>query len=63
MPKYGCYNFIRNGGEIYQMKVGSKTTPDLKTEKRKISLENTNKLLGLNLNEKQIKNLLEKNGA
>ncbi|MEK6817612.1 MAG: hypothetical protein AABX80_02315, partial [Nanoarchaeota archaeon] len=50
------------GGEIYQMKVGSKTTPDLKTEKRKISLENTNKLLGLNLNEKQIKKFLEKMG-
>ena len=50
------------GGEIYQMKVGSKITPDLKTEKRKISLENTNKLLGLNLNEKQIKKFLEKMG-
>src|SRR3989338_1489693 len=50
------------GGEIYQMKVSSKTTPDLKTEKRKISLENTNKLLGLNLNEKQIKKFLEKMG-
>ncbi|MEK6845107.1 MAG: phenylalanine--tRNA ligase subunit beta [Nanoarchaeota archaeon] len=50
------------GGEIYQMKIGSKTTPDLKTEKRKISLENTNKLLGLNLNEKQIKTFLEKMG-
>ena len=50
------------GGEIYQMKVDSKTTPDLKIEKRKISLENANKLLGLNLNEKQIKELLERMG-
>ena len=50
------------GGEIYQMKVSSKITPDLKTEKRKISLENTNKLLGLELNEKQIKKFLEKMG-
>lgn len=50
------------GGEIYQMKVGSKIIPDLKIEKRKISLENTNKILGLNLSEKQIKELLEKMG-
>ncbi|MDP2672631.1 MAG: phenylalanine--tRNA ligase subunit beta [Nanoarchaeota archaeon] len=50
------------GGEIYQMKVGSKITPDLKTEKRKISIENTNKLLGLDLNEKQVKKFLEKMG-
>ncbi len=50
------------GGEIYQMKAGSKITPNLATEKKKISLENTNKLLGLNLNEKQIKELLERMG-
>ncbi len=50
------------GGEIYQMKVGSKITPDLATEKRKISLENTNKLLGLELKESQLKELLEKMG-
>ena len=62
-----CLNIIVTslaeiGGEIYQMKVNSKIIPDLKTEKRKISLENTNKLLGLDLNEKQIKKLLEKMG-
>ena len=62
-----CLNIIVTslaeiGGEIYQMKVSSKITPDLKTEKRKISIENTNKLLGLDLNEKQIKKFLEKMG-
>ena len=62
-----CLNIIvtilaEMGGKIFQMKVGSKTTPDFKIEKRKISLDNTNKLLGLNLNEKQIKKFLEKMG-
>jgi len=50
------------GGEIYQMKAGSKTTPNLETEKKKISLENTNKLLGLELKEDLLKDLLEKMG-
>jgi phenylalanyl-tRNA synthetase beta chain len=53
------------GGEIYQMDLKyskKETTPNLNPEKMKISLENTNKLLGLNLNEKQIKTLLEKMG-
>ena len=42
------------GGEVYQMelKYGRKQiTPDLTPEKTKLSLENTNKLLGVNLNE------------
>ena len=39
-----------------------KLTPDLTPEKTKISLENTNKLLGLNLNKKQLKQLIEKMG-
>jgi len=53
------------GGEIYQMQIKSSkkgSTPDLSTEKMKISLENTNKLLGLDLNEKQLKILVEKMG-
>lgn len=56
------------GGEIYQMELKYKPqikkqmTPDLKPEKMNISLENTNKLLGLNLNEKQLKTLIEKMG-
>ena len=50
-------------GKVYQMEVMYKRkeiTPDLTPEKAKISIENANKLLGLDLNEKQIKVLLEK---
>ena len=53
------------GGEIYQMELKYKKreiTPDLIPEKMKISLENTNKLLGANLNEKQLKEFLERMG-
>ncbi len=54
------------GGTVYAMrlKYGNKTiiTPNLKPEKMKIKKENTNKLLGLKLNEKQMKNLIEKMG-
>ncbi|MBU1136036.1 MAG: phenylalanine--tRNA ligase subunit beta [Nanoarchaeota archaeon] len=53
------------GGEIYQMELlygKKKITPNLSTEKMKISLENTNKLLGLNINEKELKKLIEKMG-
>ena len=45
-----------------QVIVNQKTTPDLTPEIAKISLENTNKLLGLNLNEKQLKQLIEQMG-
>jgi phenylalanyl-tRNA synthetase beta chain len=57
--------FSDMGGKIYQMKIKSKDTqitPNLSTEKMNISLENTNKLLGLELTEKGIKDLLEKMG-
>ncbi len=65
-----CLNIIVTGladmnGKIYQMELKSKkskTTPDLTTEKLKINLENVNKLLGLTLNEKQLKQLIEKMG-
>lgn len=55
------------GGSIYQMNLdfqkGKKEiTPVFKPEEMKISLENTNKLLGLNLNEKELKQLIEKMG-
>lgn len=53
------------GGILYQMDVKYKktvTTPDLSPEKQKLSLENTNKLLGLNLTEKQLPQLLGKMG-
>ena len=58
--------FSDMGGEVYEMNIkhknGNYTTPDLSTEKIKVSLENVNKLLGLNLSEKDIKNYLEKMG-
>lgn len=66
-----CINIISTcladmGGKIYQMEIkyGSvkKIMPNLKPEEMKISLNNTNKLLGLNLNEKQLKQLIEKMG-
>jgi len=58
-------SFADMGGKVYQMEIKYKKkeiTPNLSTEKKKISLENTNKLLGLKLNEKQLKRLLEKMG-
>jgi phenylalanyl-tRNA synthetase beta chain len=65
-----CLNIIVStlgdmGGKIYQMELQYKNkeiTPNLAPEKMKISIENTNKLLGLDLKEKDIKNLLEKMG-
>jgi len=66
-----CINIISTsfadmGGKVYQMELryssGKKITPNFKEEEMKISLENTNKLLGLNLNEKQLKNLVERMG-
>ena len=65
-----CLNIIVTsladmGGKIYQMEIRygkKKLTPNLTTEKMKISLENTNKLLGLALNEKELKQLIEKMG-
>jgi len=57
--------FAEMGGRIYQMKIKSKDTqitPELKTEKMKISIENTNKTLGMNFQEKQIKQYIEKMG-
>ena len=65
------------GGKIYQMELqyehrsvypksrnsgAKKITPYLTPEKAKISLENTNKHLGLNLNIKQLKQLIKKMG-
>jgi phenylalanyl-tRNA synthetase beta chain len=65
-----CLNIIVTSladmeGKVYQMELKykkPKITPDLTPEKNKLSLENTNKLLGLNLNEKQLKQLIEKMG-
>ncbi len=65
-----CLNIIvtslnEMGGEIYQMNLhyGKKEiTPDLTPKKIKISLKNTNKLLGIELKEKELKKLIEKMG-
>ena len=65
-----CINIIITsladmGGKIYQMKLGykkKKLTPNLNPDKAKISLENTNKLLGLNIKEKELKKLIERMG-
>lgn len=66
-----CLNIIVTcmadmGGRIYQMELRhgfkKETTPSLDSRSMKISLENTNKLLGIDINEKQLKQLLEKMG-
>lgn len=60
-----CTMLADMGGEIYQMEIRnskSELTPDFTTEKMKLSIENANKLLGLELTEKQVKILLEKMG-
>jgi len=58
--------FAEMGGKIYQMELdyeGKKLiTPDISPEKMKISTENINKLIGLNLKENEIKEFLEKMG-
>jgi phenylalanyl-tRNA synthetase beta chain len=53
------------GGKIYQMELKGapeKLSPSLDSEKMKISLENTNKLLGIKIDEKKLKQLLENMG-
>ncbi|MBU1252003.1 MAG: phenylalanine--tRNA ligase subunit beta [Nanoarchaeota archaeon] len=67
-----CLNIIVTslsdmGGEIYQMNLrfgaGKKEiTPNLQPQKLKISIENVNKTLGLDLKEKQLKEFLERMG-
>lgn len=53
------------GGKIYQMEISyglrsKEITPNLEPRKMKLSLENANKLLGLELKEKEVKQLLER---
>ncbi|PIO07205.1 phenylalanine--tRNA ligase subunit beta [Candidatus Pacearchaeota archaeon CG10_big_fil_rev_8_21_14_0_10_34_12] len=66
-----CINMLSTcmadmGGKVYKMEVQypseKKTYPNLKPEEMRISLEGTNKFLGLKLNEKEMKNLLERMG-
>ncbi|MDP3966240.1 MAG: hypothetical protein Q8Q04_01785, partial [archaeon] len=55
-------NLAEMGGKIYQMKINDKVTPDLESEKMNLSVESANLLLGLNLDEKEVKQCLEKMG-
>jgi len=65
-----CLNIIVTcladmGGKVYQMELKyskKEITPDLTSEKMKLSIENAEKTLGINLTEKQVKILLEKMG-
>jgi len=57
--------FADMGGKIYQMEIKGapeKISPSLDSEKMKISLENTNKLLGTKIDEKKFKQLIENMG-
>lgn len=51
-------SLAERGGEIYSVKIGGETYPNLKPRKFKISLDYANKRLGLNLTEAKIKSLL-----
>ncbi|MBU2612678.1 MAG: phenylalanine--tRNA ligase subunit beta [Nanoarchaeota archaeon] len=55
-------NLAEMGGDIYQIKVKDKITPSFKSEKMPLSLDKTNKILGLKINEKTLKKLIEKMG-
>lgn len=56
------------GGKVYQMEIKTGTlskkriTPELSPQETKININNVNKLLGIELKEKQIKECLEKMG-
>jgi phenylalanyl-tRNA synthetase beta chain len=57
--------FADMGGKIYQMELKGapeKVSPIFESEKMKISLENVNKTIGTNIDEKKIKILLENMG-
>ncbi len=55
-------SFAEMGGKVYQMKVKDNITPSFKSEKMALSLEKTNKILGLELDKKSLKKLAEKMG-
>lgn len=61
-----CAMFAEMDSKVYQMELAygkdKILTPDLTPEKMKLNPENANKLLGLNLKEKEIEALLEKMG-
>ncbi len=58
-------SLAESGGTIYQIEIIDNSnyfSPNLENQKTKISLDNVNKLLGLNINENQMQKLLEKMG-
>ena len=54
--------FSERKAEIYSVKVGNKSYPDLKSRKMKLNLENVNRVLGLSLKESDVKKLLGQMG-
>lgn len=67
-----CINIITTaladmGGQIYSMELmypdGKKVTPDLKPRKMDIDIRYVNKILGLDIKEKQMKDCLERMGC
>jgi phenylalanyl-tRNA synthetase beta chain len=48
------------GGQIFSVKVGKETTPDLKPSSMKLSADYVNKMLGLTLSRKEIAGCLER---
>ncbi len=58
-------SFADMGGEIWQMRIEDakkRFSPELSPKKKTISLEKTNKLLGLNIKEKELSSLLARMG-
>lgn len=57
--------FADMGGKIYQMEIIDKekySTPNMQTQKMKISVENVKKLIGIEITEKQMEELLSRMG-
>ena len=55
-------NLAEMGGKVYSVKVGGKVTPNFESEKMDLPVEKVNRILGLNLSKKEVKNLLLKMG-
>ena len=62
-----CLNIIVTAladinGEIYEVRINNKISPNLEPKEEKLDLKYVNKILGLELKDGEIKNLLEKMG-
>ncbi len=53
-------NIAERSGTIEKVKIGKKFYPDIEPEQKKITVEETDRLLGLGLKEKQIAGILER---